>query len=80
MSDTGAVHNVTVWADGFGHWHASVPLTGNPLADANKARTLIIDELAQREGPNFDPKRVHVTRTKITGHGTAVYSERIDQD
>lgn len=72
------VCNVRTWADGFGRWHASVPVTGNPLADATTARNLIIAELAQREGPNFAPSAVHVTRTKVTNHGTATYSERID--
>jgi hypothetical protein len=65
------------WADGFGRWHASVPLTANALADANRARALIIAELTEREGPHFDPSTVHVTRTAVTGHATATYSEVI---
>ncbi|EWM19715.1 hypothetical protein [Kutzneria sp. 744] len=78
MSDTTPTHNVRTWADGFGRWHASVPLTDYAVADANKARALIIAELTEREGPQFDPSAVHVTRTSVTGHGTAVYSERVD--
>lgn len=68
-------NNPNVWADGFGVWHASVPLTGSPHADALHARRLIIAELVQREGPNFDPSRVHVTREAVTNHGTVKYKE-----
>lgn len=54
------------WADGYGRWHATVPTSGNPLRDANKARRLIIAELAQREGPAFEARAVHVTRNDFS--------------
>lgn len=65
------------WADGFGRWHASVPTSGHPLRDANRARRMIITELAQREGSTFDPRTVHVTRDHFRFNDAAVvYSER----
>jgi hypothetical protein len=70
------VENTRTWADGFGRWHASVPLTDRPHADALRARKLIIDALTEREGPGFDPRRVHVTRERVTNHGTVVYQEK----
>lgn len=66
---------ITTWADGFGIWHASVPLTDNPEADADTARQAIIAELTPREGPGFAPARVQVTREMVTNHGTAKYRE-----
>lgn len=39
------------------------------------ARAAIMEELAQRNGPNFDPRSVHITRTAVTNHGTVKYSE-----
>jgi hypothetical protein len=76
MVDTVAAGHA--WADGFGRWHASGPVTVNPLTDARKARKLIIAELTEREGPRFDPTTVHVTRTAVRADGTAVYSERAE--
>jgi hypothetical protein len=82
MTDTKPANDTNAWADSYGRWHASVPLTGNALADANKARARIIAELTEREGPNFAPSSVHVTRTevctKVTGRHTVIYSERVD--
>lgn len=68
--------NPKVWADGFGIWHASVPLSGSRQKDALAARSAIVTALAEREGPRFDPSRVHVTLERITGHGTVVYVEK----
>lgn len=67
-----AVHT---WADGLGLWHASVPASGRRAKDAGVARAAIVEELAQRNGPNFDPRSVHITRTAVTNHGTVKYSE-----
>ncbi|HEX5522798.1 MAG TPA: hypothetical protein VFX53_05090 [Pedococcus sp.] len=72
------MENIKTWADGFGIWHASVPLTSDPISDARRARQQIVNELTEREGPTFDPSRVHVTREKVTGHGTAIYVEKSD--
>ena len=68
---------ITTWADGFGVWHASVPLTGSPQHDASVARRALREELALREGRNYDPRRIGVTRERVTNHGTAVYREVI---
>lgn len=55
------------WADGSGIWHATVTLPGHPtgssidwdLADARRiARKAMIAELAEREGPGFDPATI----------------------
>ncbi|AIG78447.1 Hypothetical protein AJAP_28040 [Amycolatopsis japonica] len=69
------MENVNVWADAFGVWHASVPLSGSRHRDAMRARKLIVDAIAERSGPSFDPSRVRVTRESITGHGTVKYRE-----
>ncbi len=45
---------MSIYADGFGNWHAQV--IGGTEAEAQaEARRAIIEELADREGPNFDP-------------------------
>lgn len=67
-----------VWADGFGRWHATVPVSGHPLTDANKARRLIIAALSEREGPKFDPRRVRVSRGEFSHQDAVVeYAERV---
>lgn len=67
--------NPDTWADGFGRWHASVPMTGSRQRDAMKARALILAELSERYAPNYDPSTLRVTRERITNHGTAIYGE-----
>lgn len=67
--------NPAVWADNFGIWHASVPLSGSSQKDALAARKLIRAELTERYAPNYDPSTLHVTLERITGHGTAIYKE-----
>ncbi len=68
-----ATYNVTTWADGFGRWHASVPLTGFPTADANAARKAIRAEIDARGVSSA--YRLRVTRECVTSHGTAKYGE-----
>jgi len=63
------------WADGFGVWHASVPISGSPMRDALTARKAILAELEARER-HLDPSRVHVTREHVTNHGTVHYVEK----
>ena len=65
----------TTWADGFGVWHASVPISGSPQRDVMLARKAILAELEQRVR-YLDPSRVHVTREHVTNHGTAHYVEK----
>lgn len=61
--------DVATWADGYGNWHAKV--TGPDLEAfyAITARGLALstirEELAQREGPGFDPVAVGVARESI---------------
>jgi hypothetical protein len=65
-------NNPTVWADGFGKWHASVPIT-TPRAQAALARKLIRAEMDARD---VSPQYVlRVTRERITNHGTVIYGE-----
>ena len=64
---------ITTWADGFGIWHASVPLSGSRHKDAMTARKAILKELAARNVS--DDYRLRVTRERITNHGTAHYRE-----
>lgn len=65
---------VTTWADGYGRWHASVPLSTNPRGDAMRARRAIRAEMEARDeiGPGY---RVRVARERVTPHGTAIYRE-----
>lgn len=67
--------NPKVWADGFGVWHASVPITGSRQRDALAARRLIVEALSERYAPNYDPRTTHVTRERVTNHGTVIYQE-----
>ena len=41
--------NIGTWADGFGRWHARVPVSGNQAADSRLAHAAIMWELAQRD-------------------------------
>ena len=64
---------VTVWADWLGVWRASVPLSQSRHADAMVARRAIQAELSVWYAPNYDPRTLHVTRERVTNHGTAIY-------
>ena len=67
------MNKVVTWADGFGIWHASVPLSGSRHKDALAARKAIRDELTARGvSPDYPLK---VTREHVTFHGTAHYRE-----
>lgn len=65
---------VQTWADGFGIWHASVPLSDSRMRDALTARKAILEEIVSREAP-YRSVRLKVTRERVTGHGTVVYRE-----
>ena len=65
--------NETTWADGYGQWHASVPIT-TPARQAAAARRAIRAELAARGTDPAYPLRV--TRERVTNHGTVIYRER----
>jgi len=67
---------VQTWVDGFGRWHASVPLSSSRARDAATARRAIQAELMERYAPNYDPRTLHVTRWNVTAHGTVHYGER----
>ena len=75
-----ATATITAWADGWGVWLAAVPDTGDPEADADAARRRIIDELTEREGPNFSPQsievEVHETARRLDGTPVTIYRER----
>ena len=81
---------IETWADGFGTWHASVPLASIDLImsdpdaaesqQASMARDAIIAELAARDNRMGDTERfaravMTVERERITNHGTAIYRE-----
>ena len=79
----GTEHNPTVWADGYGRWHASVPLDAvvTTAQEASKmyarlayrARKMIRAELdARGVSPAYVLK---VAREQITGHGTVIFGE-----
>lgn len=74
----------TVYADGYGVWHASVPIgtvrldggkeAGRALARAGRtARRLILDALIDREPPSFDPRSVRIRRTFVADVGKDGY-------
>lgn len=77
---------VSTWADGYGVWYAAVPMSSlddqlnNPRGarqkEANAARKAIRAALTEREGPNFDPRTVHVTRHGYSSiPGRVIYRE-----
>lgn len=73
----GESFNSKVWADAFGVWHASVPLSGSAQRDANTARDAIRQGMRDAIGtaePDADYV-IRVTREHVTAHGTAVYRE-----
>lgn len=65
--------NPTTWADGFGRWHASVPIT-TPTQQALAARRAIKAELDAR-GDRHPDFPLRVTREHVTNHGTVIYGE-----
>lgn len=69
---------VTTWADGFGVWHASVPLGNGD--EANIAKAAILAELAQRGDARFAAEHMHVEAEHVTNHGTVVFRETWDPD
>ena len=70
------MESIKTWADGFGTWHASVPITGDDAHDAATAHAAIVNELTQRQGPlPVDYTRMRVVRTELTDFGTAQYKE-----
>jgi hypothetical protein len=67
---------IVTWADGYGRWHASVPLSDSQNADARRARVAILAELEQRSGRHWDPGAVHITRYAVDyTANTAKYRE-----
>ena len=66
--------NETTWVDGYGLWHASVPIT-TPGRQAAAARRAIRAELDAR-GDRHPDYPLRVTRERVTNHGTVIYRER----
>lgn len=68
------MNKVTTWADGYGVWHVSVPITDNRRKDAMTARRAIREELdARGVSPHY---HLAVIRERITNHGTVIYREK----
>jgi hypothetical protein len=66
---------IITWADGYGVWHVSVPVSDDSESAAWDA---IFLELAERSHPSrmaFAAKHMTVTSERITNHGTRVYRE-----
>lgn len=54
---------IRTWADGFGTWHAQVPVSvGCRSIQKNKAHKAIALELSAREAPGWNPARLKVER------------------
>lgn len=68
---------ITTWADGYGTWHASVPLDTD---SERRAREAILDQIRVRGDATFAAEHMIVTRERITNHGTAVYRETWPDD
>ena len=69
------MNRIETWVDWLGVWRASVPLSGSSHRDAMRARAAIKAELSERYAPNYDPSTLHVTRERVTNHGTVIYRE-----
>lgn len=72
------VDTIKTWTDGFGTWHAAVPLTNGD--EANTAKLLIIDELAQRGDASFAAEHMRVEFKQITNYGMVIFREAWDTD
>lgn len=66
---------VTTWADGYGVWHASVPLVGDERIEAETARVAIWAELSARDVDRKYARVLAVVREGTTSHGTVKYRE-----
>jgi hypothetical protein len=69
------MEQIVTWADGYGVWHASVPIDSD---SEKRARDAILDELRIRSHPKnmvFAYKYMTVTQERINNHGTVVYRE-----
>lgn len=79
-----AVDDVSTWADSFGIWHARVTEGNNAVGDSAgaeaAARSAIIDELQQREGPKFAPESIGVKLVTRTSHDGLLESEFVEID
>ena len=82
------LNNVQTWADGYGLWHASVPLD-NGVSDYQRwrtAREAIVRAITEREQKTWETleearKRISATTSvsmtpeRVTNHGTVIYRE-----
>ena len=80
--------SVNVWADGFGLWHASVPIKPDSTPNSlwREARSAIVDAITEREqraGDTWSDARMRVSQTlhvpkrpeHVTNHGTIIFCE-----
>lgn len=71
----------STWADAFGNWHAEITETG--IGDVKAARECaeraIAEQLADREGPGFDPRRMTVKQVAKVGKGDELITEYVEQ-
>lgn len=63
--------DIHTWADGYGLWHASVPMTPDAAKVAKRA---IVAELRQRDA-HVSAARVKIRLEHHTLHGTVHYVE-----
>lgn len=68
------MENANVWADSFGRWHASVPISDSRNRDAHTARKAIRDALDER-GERHPDYPIRLVRENVTNHGTVIYGE-----
>lgn len=71
---------ITTWADGYGVWHASVPVSDDSESVAWDAIFLELAERANETSVTFAAKYMTVTSEHITNHGTRVYRETWPDD
>lgn len=74
MTPAGQAVNPKVWADGYGVWHASVPIS-TPQRQARDARRLIWAELEARGVHANYRQQFRVTRDTPGTPGRVVYKE-----
>ena len=80
--------SVNAWADGFGLWHASVPIMpdSTPSSLWGEARSAIVDAITEREqraGEAWPDARRRVSQATrvpkrpeyVTNHGTIIFCE-----
>ena len=68
--------NIGTWADGFGIWHARVPLNTDRRASKRLAKAAILFEIQLRQAAYCPPSAVKLKMVDVADDGTIHYQEK----